>query len=63
MQYDSFDKRFDIDPLFSYKWNPFTIFYIGSTHDLLDYGPSPNRSRFAVSQRQFFAKFQYLFKL
>jgi hypothetical protein len=63
VQYDSFDKRFDIDPLFSYKWNPFTIFYIGSTHDLADYGNSPNRSRLVETNRQFFAKFQYLFKL
>ncbi len=63
VQYDSFDKRFDVDPLFSYKWNPFTIFYIGSTHDLTDYRNSAGRSRFVESQRQFFAKFQYLFKL
>jgi hypothetical protein len=64
-QYDSFTKKFDIDPLFSYKWNPFTIFYIGSTHDLVDYGSSPNRqsTRFVQTERQFFAKFQYLFRL
>lgn len=63
LQYDSFSKSFDIDPLLSYKWNPFTIFYIGSTHNLADIGTSPNHGRFIETQRQFFAKFQYLFKL
>lgn len=64
LQYDSFSKKFDIDPLLSYKWNPFTIFYIGSTHNLTDYGRQrDNYSRFVETSRQFFAKFQYLFKL
>lgn len=63
VQYDSFNKSFDIDPLLSYKWNPFTIFYIGSTHNLADIGTSTNQGRFLETQRQFFAKFQYLFKL
>ncbi|NOS86122.1 MAG: carbohydrate binding family 9 domain-containing protein [Ignavibacteria bacterium] len=63
VQYDSFTKSFDIDPLLSYKWNPFTIFYIGSTHNLADIGTSPNHGRFLETRRQFFAKFQYLIKL
>ena len=63
IQYDSFTKSFDIDPLLSYKWNPFTIFYIGSTHNLADIGTSPNHGRFLETKRQFFAKFQYLIKL
>lgn len=62
LQYDSFGKVFNLDPLFSYKWNPFTIFYIGSTNEITDYGSSPEHSRFVQSQRQFFAKFQYLFR-
>jgi hypothetical protein len=63
VQYDSFSRSFDIDPLLSYKWNPFTIFYIGSTHSLADIGSSPNHGRFRETKRQFFAKFQYLIKL
>ncbi len=63
VQYDSFSKSFDIDPLLSYKWNPFTIFYIGSTHNLADIGSSQNYGRFIETRRQFFAKFQYLIKL
>ena len=62
-QYDSFSKKFNIDPLFSYKWNPFTIFYIGSTHNIYDYGSSKDHQRFAETTRQIFAKFQYLFRL
>lgn len=63
VQYDSFSKSFDIDPLLSYKWNPFTIFYIGSTHNLSDVGSSNEHGRFIETRRQFFAKFQYLIKL
>jgi hypothetical protein len=63
-EYDSFDKRFSVDPLFSYKWNPFTIFYIGSTHTIHDFGDKQNGDpRFKESSRQFFAKFQYLFRI
>ncbi|HEY3249626.1 MAG TPA: DUF5916 domain-containing protein, partial [Ignavibacteria bacterium] len=45
VQYDSFNKRLDIDPLLSYKWNPFTIFYIGSTHEVDSYDDGHNKSR------------------
>lgn len=62
-QYNSFSRQFDIDPLFSYKWNPFTIFYIGSTHDVAEYSTPNNTKRLAETSRQFFAKFQYLFRL
>ncbi len=61
-QYDSFDKRFDVDPLLSYKLNPFTIFYIGSTHDIVDYGSSPTHDRFVETNRQIFVKLQYLWR-
>lgn len=64
VQYDSFSKRLDIDPLFSYKWNPFTIFYIGSTHILYDYRSGDlGGSKLVEASRQFFAKFQYLFRI
>lgn len=62
-QYDSFSSAFEIDPLISYKLNPFTIFYIGSTHELTNFTNSYNRSIFVQSNRQFFAKIQYLWRL
>ena len=36
-QYDEFNKAVEIDPLLSYKLNPFTICYAGSTHNLSDF--------------------------
>lgn len=62
-QFDSFDGAFEIDPLLSFKLNPFTIFYAGSTHELTDYTNSSNRSVFVQSSRQFFAKIQYLWRM
>jgi hypothetical protein len=62
-QYDTFQKILEIDPLFSYKWNPFTIFYVGSTNSITDYGVAGDHPRFVNTGRQFFAKFQYLFRL
>jgi hypothetical protein len=60
LQYDDFDNNFDIDPLLSYKLNPFTIFYIGSTYDYRDVDESDNLT---LASRQFFMKFQYLFRM
>ncbi len=56
-QYDQFQKQIEIDPLFSYKLNPFTIFYAGSTHSFDKYGDP-----YGIVQtgRQFFIKLQYL---
>jgi Domain of unknown function (DUF5916)/Carbohydrate family 9 binding domain-like len=58
-QYDQFQKQIEIDPLFSYKLNPFTIFYAGSTHSFDKYG-----SPYGIVQtgRQFFIKLQYLLR-
>jgi hypothetical protein len=64
-QYDDFNHRFEVDPLFSYKINPFTVFYLGSTHDFekfdgRDYGGDLG---YKQTDRQFFAKIQYLFRI
>lgn len=62
-QYDSFNGTLEIDPLISFKLNPFTIFYLGSTHEITDFGSSPDHSRYIQSNRQFFAKIQYLWRM
>jgi hypothetical protein len=49
-----------VEPLLSYKLNPFTIFYIGSTHSYWDHAQMGTLKR--ASQR-FFAKLQYLFRV
>jgi hypothetical protein len=58
-QYDQFNKAIDFYPLFSYKLNPYTIFYAGSTYSLSDFG-----SPYGVKQtaRQYFLKLQYLLR-
>jgi len=58
-QYNSDEDRLEIDPLVSYKINPFTVFYAGSTHDVVDFdGPHG----WTQTDRQFFVKFQYLWR-
>ena len=59
-QYNSFDDTFEIDPLISYKINPFSVFYAGSTYDLVDFDESRGWTK---SARQFFVKFQYFWRL
>ncbi|SYZ74481.1 conserved exported hypothetical protein [Candidatus Zixiibacteriota bacterium] len=61
VQYDDFEKSTNIEPLLSYKVNPFTIFYVGSSHNYRDF--EEPKVKFAQMSRQFFMKFQYLFRV
>lgn len=63
-QYNDFAKRMEIDPLVTYKVNPFTAVYFGSTHDFLDFDQRTNGQNpgFYQTQRQVFFKLQYLFR-
>ena len=58
-QYNEFDKAVSFFPLVSYKLNPYTIFYAGSTYDLSDFGEPYG---FKQTARQYFLKLQYLFR-
>ncbi len=64
-QYDDFDRRLEVDPLLSYKINPFTVFYLGSTHDLQKFNGEGHGgdTGYRRTDRQFFAKIQYLFRI
>ena len=66
VQYNDFSQRLEIDPLITYKINAFTAFHVGSTHDFNRFdrpGQPDDPSRFfRQSDRQFFFKFQYLFR-
>jgi outer membrane receptor for ferrienterochelin and colicin len=55
----------EFDPLVSYKINPFSVFFIGSTHNFTDYGSrdSASDADFQQTERTFFVKFQYLFRI
>jgi hypothetical protein len=61
-QYNQFDARFEVDPLLTYKVNPFTAFFIGSTHDYQEFDPFEGQQSngFRATQRQIFFKIQYL---
>ena len=55
----------EFDPLISYKINPFTVFFVGSTHDFEDIrlDTSTGNPNYRQSTRTFFIKFQYLFRV
>jgi len=59
-QYDDFDRALSLEPLVTYRVNPFSAVYVGSAHHLsdVDHGGGPNQ----VS-RQLFFKLQYLFRV
>jgi len=61
---------FSLDPLLSYKINPFTVFFVGSSHSFFDYEDDPTTVPveyedvgYKQTDRLFFVKFQYLFRV
>jgi hypothetical protein len=58
LQYNEFDERLDVEPLLVYQVNPFTMFYVGSTYGSHAFDEVGRRN----TDRQYFAKFQYLFR-
>ena len=61
VQYNDFSQGLNIEPLLSYKLNPFTIFYVGSTHAYERH--IGEEQDFTQMRRQFFMKFQYLLQI
>lgn len=55
-QYNTFDKSFNLYPLFSYKLNPFTTFFAGATSSYDEY----NEVGLKNTTQQYFIKLQYL---
>jgi hypothetical protein len=60
LQYNTFDKTFQVYPLFNYKLNAFTTFYAGATTNYMDYRFSDGLTN---TSQQYFVKFQYLIGL
>lgn len=58
-QYDQFAKQLQVDPLISYKLNPFTVFYVGSDHNFAKFDEPYGMTR---TVQQFFVKLQYLWQ-
>ncbi|MFT5232469.1 MAG: hypothetical protein ACI9UK_000194 [Candidatus Krumholzibacteriia bacterium] len=65
VQYNSFDQVWDVDPLLTWRLNPFTIFYVGSTRRYEDFSPATpiQDDNWHLSERSYFFKIQYLFQL
>lgn len=63
-EYDSFNDEFQFYPLFSYKANPFTKFYIGMTSYVTEFNQSSTGGfrDYRQTRREFFVKFQYLIR-
>jgi hypothetical protein len=56
-------KRWDFAPLITYRISPFSLFYVGSTHDYHDLNNDPTgSSNWGITERHFFMKLQYLFQ-
>jgi hypothetical protein len=67
-EYNGFSTSFYLNPLVSFRPNPFTIFYFGFTHSYQDLPqlnatPVNDISKFVLTERQFFLKMQYLFRI
>ena len=58
-QYDQFAKQIQVDPMISYKLNPFTVFYAGSNHGFAKFSLPYGVER---TVQQFFIKIQYLWQ-
>jgi hypothetical protein len=64
MQYNDRYDTWDADPLLTYRINSLTLFYIGSTHDYYDMNMvDDGREGWALTERQYFMKIQYLFQI
>ena len=60
-----FGRKWEIDPLLTYRLNPFSVFYLGATHDLRDFNAATPGAPalFRQTERQYFVKLQYLWQV
>jgi hypothetical protein len=67
VQYNDFSERVDVEPLLTYRVNPFTVFYVGTTSRFEEFQAddwdSLTSNDWQPSSRQVFAKLQYQFRL
>jgi Domain of unknown function (DUF5916) len=63
-------RSMSLDPLLSYKINPFTVFFIGSSHSFDRFADDPATTPIEIAhdgyrqtERLFFVKFQYLIRM
>ena len=63
VDYADASRTWRIDPLLSYKLNPFTVFFLGSSHTLARVPDASGSDALRQSDRVFFVKFQYLLRM
>jgi hypothetical protein len=64
VQYNDRWDNWDIDPLITYRISSFSVFYVGSTHDITELTGQPDDHKvWKQTSQQFFMKLQYLFRL
>lgn len=64
LQYRDDAKVWEADPLITYKINPLSTFFLGSTRDYRDLEPQANGAHgWRLTHRQYFVKLQYLFRI
>jgi hypothetical protein len=59
VEFDSFDRALSIEPLLTYRVNPFTLIYAGSSRGYQEYDGPAGWTR---TETQYFAKVQYLLR-
>lgn len=59
VEYDSFDRALVVEPLLTYRVNPFTLVYVGSSRGYQDFEGPRGWTR---TETQYFAKVQYLIR-
>ena len=66
VQYRDDTKRLDLEPLLTYRLNPFTVFFVGANSKYRNFEipvSAPVTHDWELASRQFFVKFQYLFRM
>jgi len=66
VEYDDFDERLAVEPLLTYRVNPFTVFYVGANSRSMHYERDDHgldESSWRHSSFQIFSKLQYLFRI
>ncbi len=65
LQYNDFADSWDADPLLTWRLNPVSIFYVGSTRNYAEFSPDPELedAKWRLMERTYFMKIQYLFQL
>jgi hypothetical protein len=62
LEYNDYDRSLSFQPLLTYRINPFSVFYLGSSHGYESFGHQRFLDKIEF-QRQIFAKIQYLFQV